>query len=130
MSARGLDLAINNINLIEDNAFIGLKSLEDLDLHSNKLETLTPGIFCFLDSLRKLNLKKNRLTSLPADVFNHLPRPLRVDVSDNPLECDAALCWLKQEELNGNITYLNYLGRPTCAKEVNWFTWFCNETGI
>ena len=99
----------NNIFYIEENVFSGLKTLEVLYLQWNKLEILYPGIFCGLDSLTRLYLHKNHLTSISVDVFNHLPRPLELDVLYNPLQCDAALCWMKQEELNGTIRLKTYI---------------------
>ena len=152
LSAKNLILKNNKISLIEENAFIGLKTLEVLDLGDNKLETLHQGTLFGLHSLRMIYLGQNLLTSLPGDVFSHLPRPLQLDVAGNPLQCDAALCWLKQEELNGNFTWLIlqcdaascWLKQeegnitwfiyerditPECMNKVSWDNWYCNETG-
>ena len=130
LSARTLILENNTIKLIKEDAFISLKTIEKLDLSRNLLEILNPVTFCGLDSLRRLSLKRNRLTTLSADVFNHLPRPLSLDLTGNQLECNATLCWLKQEELDGTITWnddvYNFL--PKCANEENWHTWYCSKT--
>ena len=107
---------------------------------SNRLESLSLGMFCGLESIEKLKLAGNYLTSLPEDVFRHLPRPLDLEIQDTsvsspPFLCDAALCWLKQEEMNGTIAWLYTpppRSRPTsprCANGLNWDTMNCNETG-
>ena len=89
-----LYLNYNNISEIESGTFSGLESLRELRLQNNTLETLNAGMFSGLESLTHLHLEGNRLTRLPADIFDHLPRPLEVGLSDNPLQCNAELCWL------------------------------------
>ena len=130
----------NRINTIEDNTFANLKKLRIIWLDNNHLDTLTPGMFAGLDSLEHLTLELNSLTKLPADVFSHLPRPLTLGLQDavfhrtpdNELQCDAELCWLKQEELQGNITwyiyckYPSYPYKPRCADGIVWDTWICD----
>ena len=130
MALEYLELQFNIITFIEDNTFANLMRLNELNLAVNRLESLTPGIILWLRFSRVAEFwQKNRLTTLPADVFNHLPRPLELDISFNPMQCDAALCWLKQEELNGTITWNPFGRRPTCANEVSWETWSCSQTG-
>ena len=132
MALEYLGLYGNNISSIEDNTFVDLKRLKFLDLGSNHLESLSPGTFCGLESIKELRLGDNRLPSLPQDAFIHLPRPLELDLYGNQHECDTALCWLRQEELNGTITWyrdFGYTGKPVCVNGVNWDTWSCNQTG-
>ena len=113
MNVENINLFGNRINSIEDNTFANLKNLKTLWLEENDLETLSPGAFFGLDSLTYLRLDGNRLMMLQEDVFNRLSRQLRLGVynlrynrtKDNPLKCDADLCWLKKEELNGNVTW-------------------------
>ena len=121
----------NRISAIEDNTFVILMRLKYLFLGHNHLLSLSPGAFCGLQSIDVLWLQSNRLTSLPEDAFRHLPRPLKLFVSGNLLQCDADLCWLKYEELNGTITWIDgvYNSPPTCVKAVNWDIWSCNDTG-
>ena len=129
----------NIINTIEDNTFVNLKKLRLLWLDNNRLKILSPGTFSGLESLEHLTLEFNHLTTLPADVFSHLPRPLSLGLQDavhcrmpdNLPHCDAALCWLKQEELNGTITwyfhgdYPLFPYKPRCRNGINWDTWKC-----
>ena len=113
-------------------------------LSSNQFVTLQTTIFSGLRSLDELNLAGNRLTTLLADVFSHLSRPLELTLfdfriigeQDNIFVCDAALCWLKQEEHLGSITwgsvhigYELYFFKPICSDGRGWDNWICNETG-
>ena len=144
-------LVNNKISCIEDGVFVNLTKLEILLLARNRPEALTPGLFSGLHSLNTLWLGLNRLTMLQADVFSHLPRPLELslhDVSeysegsglpDNPLHCDADLCWLKQEELKGTIgletealeslnlcVEMMWTGKPGAAlKQVMFYSSYC-----
>ena len=123
----------NDISSIEDYAFANLKMMRSLSLGDNALKVLSPGMFSGLDSLEILDLNANPLTTLPAGVFNHLPRPLTISITlhdydgNTPLQCDAALCWLRQEELQGTIVWHD--SQPICANEIEWSNWSCHETG-
>ena len=119
-----LDLNHNDINSIEDYAFASLKKMEYLALSDNALDVLSPEIFSGLDSLQRLILTDNPLTTLPTDAFNHLHRPLFIEMSELRLQCDAALCWLKQEELQGTVILEHY--QPICANEIQWGNWRCD----
>ena len=94
----------NSMNFIADNAFANLQNLERLVLGRNNINTLSSKSFSGLHSLKHLLLHENNITSLPEDVVNHLPRPLQLGIFSNPLRCDANLCWLKEEMLQGTIT--------------------------
>ena len=93
-------------------------------------------MFCGLESLRYMHLGGNRLTALPADLFSDLPRPLELKVSNpraslasqNVLNCDFKLCWLKLEEMKETIKWTSNDFKPRCADGVEWETWRCEET--
>ena len=131
-----LSLASNYINATEDKTFSNLNKLETLYLPNNSLEVLRSGMFSGLDSLNLLNLAGNPIKILPADVFKHLPRPLTIVITEQddnesssnlPIQCNSDLCWLHQEELQGNITW--YPAAPVCADGKVWGNWSCNKTG-
>ena len=137
-----LDLSRNQITDIEPGAFNGLISVRRIDLGHNRMKmilglsqnslTILPtDELNRLQSLKELELSYNRLTTLPADVFSHIPRPLELAVHNNPLICDAALCWLKQEELQGTITGTSAFAslKTPCANGVDWETWVCTVPG-
>ena len=145
MEVEYIRLSRNRINSIADNTFENLKKLKTLWLQENNLETLSAGTFLGLESLTSLRLDGNQLMMLPADVFSHLPRPLKFGLfnldhnrtTDNPLICDAGLCWLKQEELEGNIDWPNvfvclhtcnfYRYSPRCTDGIDWDVWSCDD---
>ena len=143
MDIGALFLNHNGINSIEDGTFVGLKTLKVLFLEKNSLESLRPGMFFGLESLTRLVLESNHLTALPADVFKHLPRPLELALhdfrvnktTDNPLQCDLDLCWLKKEEEEGTIIWWYFdMGtasyepfKPRCANDMDWDIWSCDD---
>ena len=109
-----LSLQHCNISQIEDNTLGNLNNLERLRLKENALVVQCPGMFYGLNSLKLLYLYDNRLTRVSADVFNHLPRPLELSLYNRfrnqqkhaeLLVFNSSLCWLKQEEQKGNITW-------------------------
>ena len=143
IAIHALSVNHNRMHTIEDGTFANLKALEFLFMERNDLDTLRPGIFFGLVSLKTLYLDRNHLTTLSADVFHHLSRPLKLTLynnvlhltTDNPLKCDVHLCWLRQEELQGNITW-SYYGssrerpfKPRCTDGIDWETWTCREKG-
>ena len=129
-AVRDLKLDRNRLERLHKNMFSSLASCTHLNLRVNLIRVIEPGSFNGLNNVEQLDLRDNRLTAIPADVFVHLPRPLELDISDNRLQCDAALCWLKQEELNGTITWSYFnINKPKCANEVNWDSWNCDDTG-
>ena len=59
-------------------------------------------------------------------------------ISENPLNCDRSLCWLRQEVETGSITWLQetedyqtfaigHVFKPTCADGTSWdkVNWSC-----
>ena len=138
MAIQRLEIQSNNLSSIEDNTFLNLNKLEALFLLNNNLKTLSSSVFCGLTSLNALHLELNHLSTLPADVFSHLPRPLILGLTFHPndtlynlLKCDSQLCWLKQEELQGNITWKTWfvVSKPRCADGTNWDSWTYQDTG-
>ena len=144
---REIVIECNPIIKIEDDAFVNLSNLEVLSLRKNELVVLCKRAFRGLNSLRTLLLEGNHLTTLPEDVFSHLPRPIQLGVSDivhrpldyrrwdNPMECGPELCWLKEEEIQGTITwfatYSWYHHRPMCKRRgyATWRQFSCDEPG-
>ena len=134
-----LDLYGNTISVIENGSFNALGNLKKLWLDNNKLSELRSDMFLGLSSLQKLWLERNRLTTLNSDVLESLPRPLFLSLgnsydnfSDNSFRCDAKLCWLKWEEIDGSIKWNTYDGReykPECSDGTNWDTLNCFVTG-
>ena len=131
-----LFLADNQIATIEPNAFAGLTSLRLLKLDYNKLELIRSDMFADLTTLEELTLHRNTLTTLEFGVFDRLPRPLFIRLSSiysgkgNSWICDSSLCWLKEEEQLGLITFTTKLHRldygPSCTGDVSWDFFNCS----
>ena len=130
-SVQHLSLYDNIITTIADDTFINLKNLSKLWLYNNNLKTLSQQMFSGLENLQELLLTNNDLTMLPADVFRHMQRPLALNVAGNPLTCDAALCWFKQEKFEGTVTWPSKQGLlplvPECTNRIDWYgvDWVC-----
>ena len=156
-----LRISGNQISEIEQESFCGLRNLVELHLSENKLSILRADMFQGLVALTELYISYNRIKSvqyntnmepfieltylqaidlegnhlehLPADVFRHLSRPLTLGVESNPLKCDADLCWLKEEELQGGTEWYRgharyHESKPACNGDKNWDLWNCNDT--
>ena len=143
---RSLYLQNNAITSISDKTFENLNNLTTLWLSNNDLTQLNPGALSGLESLETLRLEGNQLTELSSDVLKQLPRPLYLSMhdvqttraSDNPLVCDSHLCWLRKEDLEGEIIWFVHVGvageryqySPRCADGTTDFTtWNCTFPG-
>ena len=114
----------NHIRTIQDNAFKGLGNLQQLQLDGNVITSLQPGTFRGLTRLSHIKLQQNLISTMEADVLAELPRPLKLDITHNPLRCDQSLCWLQREINNGTIeisTYYFWLDQtPDCESGQDW----------
>ena len=136
-----LYLSNNPLNTLRADMFQGLVALKQIWLTGNGLETLSPNFFSGLPFLHFINWAGNKLTSLSVDVFSHLPRPLTLGLHlgwlsigpENPLKCDADLCWLKREEQQGTINWFSigqfFSFEPRCGGRVDWNYWTCAQSG-
>ena len=104
-----LRLNNNNISSVERGTFSGLNRLKHLELNFNNLKEISDGMFDglnFTDEL-KIFLGNNNLTTIPCTPFAQIPRPMTLDISENPLICDSSLCWLRQKVETGSIKWPN-----------------------
>ena len=133
-----LSMFSNELRALESGTFDNLKKLKNLDLSFNKLILLTDGVFDGLDNLEALHLWGNMFTTLRSSPFANFPRPLRLVVGYNPLQCDPRLCWLHQEEIAGNIKWPNvfieeemhiHTYKPNCSDGTDWdkIQWNCKN---
>ena len=102
-----IKLDSNRLSLIKKGMFDGLKALEELSLTMNKITYIEPGSFQNLMQLRKLYLYSNELTTLEQNVFNlaYHPSDVTLLLFHNPLRCNSSLCWMKQGEQDGWISW-------------------------
>ncbi len=118
-SLEQLWLSNNEVALIQNGAFNGLSTLKELSLLGNRLQGLRIWTFEGLVSLERLWLSGNSLSVMDSRVFSLLPRPLAVNLRDNPIACNRRLCWLKQEA--GTTWFpLDQSQLLDCAEGTNW----------
>ena len=117
-----LSLNGNKLTEVRGDMWRGLNSLDALDLGGNPLQTILPGGFGNLPNIGRVSLYKTGLRSLDKNIFNpddfpdsdgH-PRKVKLVLNGNSLQCDEKLCWLKQAEEDGWITWFvaHYVGKP------------------
>ena len=98
-----LHLKRNGLTEIHGATWQGLDSLEELELGFNHIEIIHQFGFSNLPNLKKLSLEYNRLTTITKNVFRPEDFPLghpdhlKLWISQNPLECDSRMCWMKDE---------------------------------
>ena len=122
-----LDLGSNRITTIQPHTFQGLRALEGLYLSSNDITTIQPRTFAGLKQLRTLWLHSNKLTTCEEAWFDPGYNFTELSLSENPLQCDRRMCWIKQAERDKRITWYTdpYDGevyKPDCEnyKGVDW----------
>ena len=136
-----LRLNNNNISSVKRGTFSGLNKLKHLELNLNNLKEISDGMFDGLNSTDELRISigNNKLKTVPCAPFGKIPRPMILDISENPLNC-SSLCWLRQEVETGNIKWLQemendqtfpvgHVYQLTCADGTNWddITWDCGQ---
>ena len=93
----------NELTGVLGNTWLGLTSLIRLYLNQNQISDIYRYSFATLPKLNYVNLAYNNLTMLGPDAFPleapvdspAVAKPLTLLLHDNPLMCDAHLCWLK-----------------------------------
>ena len=102
-----IKLDSNRLRQIKEGMFDGLNALKELSLTMNRISYIQPRSFKSLIQLRKLYLYNNKLTTMEQNVFNHPYHPTEVTLLlfHNPLKCNSSLCWMKQGEQEGWITW-------------------------
>ncbi|XP_070620836.1 leucine-rich repeat LGI family member 4 isoform X2 [Erythrolamprus reginae] len=87
-------ITYNSLELIGDDAFVGLTHLEYLFIEQNRLEAISKNAFRGLKTLLHLNLANNNLQTLPRHLFRGLDSLTSVDLRGNAFHCDCKLKWL------------------------------------
>ncbi len=122
-----LDLNLNKLRSV-DGLFDGLYRLKYLFLYYNEIDHIEDGIFDSLYSLTTVTLGSNKLTTVRWDLFKNAKRPIELDLNpmENKWDC-SSLCWLKQEEQHGTVTW-SYRGAPSC-ESLDWASFACGNPG-
>ena len=111
-----LDLTANFLlTNLNDGMFKGLKSLQERIMDSNNIIEIGSGTFSYMLNLHFLYLSDNQLKTLNSNIFGSkgIPKNLSVSLEDNPFLFDDRLCWLQAAELEGRINFM-FL-QPECT---------------
>lgn len=98
-----LDLSNNLIIAVSNLSLAHLENLTMLDLTHNFLRSLTSDLILPLKNLQDLRLDDNDITLVASDVPTYKLKLKRLSLSDNPLNCDCTLLdfanWLTNSSL-------------------------------
>lgn len=106
-----LNLAQNEIDLIELDAFSNNPHLERLNLERNKLKYLSRHLFNSLNNLKNLNLKENQIESLEDYAFSSLKQLEYLDLTRNKFTSLNELTFFGLESLKELLLSYNPLKR-------------------
>eukprot|EP00041_Stephanoeca_diplocostata_P030953 m.949637 g.949637 ORF g.949637 m.949637 type:complete len:973 (-) comp23856_c0_seq1:77-2995(-) len=98
-SLQTLSLRGNHISLIEIGAFVGLGSLQEVSLEENLLTMIHPAVFTFTPDLKLLRLGSNRLSELPTSLFSPMNVLEELHLENNLLTAVPPLAQTTLEEL-------------------------------
>ena len=131
-----LEFSNNELTHLQSGMFSDLISVEWLNLCGNHTSHIQPGSFVNLLKLQSLLLEDNQLTSLDQDVFQISGITLILSLSRNIFQCDSRMCWVKQAEEEGWITWYKKSstkpgGKPLCVNyaDDDWDDITINCTG-
>ncbi|XP_039951528.1 protein toll-like [Bactrocera tryoni] len=147
IALRQLDLAGNNIRILDANTFVEVTQLNCLNLSHNEIRELPESLFAYQRELFILDLSHNLLTYLRPHLFDHTPwlwqlklggnhlhdttnlmvnlKPLhylhRLDVSQNHLQTN----WSSETSVNTTprlLTHFRYNMSSALAESLNYIT--------
>ena len=129
-----LILTGRSISALTEDAFAGLKNVEELYLDQNTLASLPENVFAGLASLKQLHLHRNLLSNLPEDIFADLVNLEELYLNNNrftavPVNAVAGLAKLKELHLQLNQiasvpanAFANLSGLETLVLDHNSFS--------
>lgn len=91
-----LDLGNMNLRKIQPNMFNSLSKLNVLKLYMNGIKRIRDDFILGLPSLTTLDLNGNFLRGIPAEWKPKFQTMKQVHFSENPLQCNCQLLWLRQ----------------------------------
>ena len=110
-------------------------SLTELKLSQNQISHIQHESFTKTQQLKYIDLSSNELSTIYQNIFS-IPQQgeLTLLIENNPLQCDSGMCWIKQGEQDGWITFSpdSGSGKPDCENypDVPWdnLTFICPIT--
>lgn len=113
-------MSYNSLTYIPNSSFIGAPKLIAVYLHGNKINHIQPNAFqtsSAFSPIKSLYLNNNELNSLDKGVFQYFLNDTKIDVRNNPWNCNCSLQWLKS--WYENISILNISDALYCANSNN-----------
>ncbi|BET01333.1 unnamed protein product [Nesidiocoris tenuis] len=80
-----LDVSVNEIAIIPDNAFTSLRSLQKIHLQENAISSMADRAFVGLVSLQNLNASSNQLVALPPELFQSTRNLREIYLNNNSI---------------------------------------------
>ena len=122
-----LVLDFNKLTEVRRDMFEDLVSIEELHLANNEISVIESRTFSNMLHLKIFFLHNNALSSLSGNVYDPTdfpksdchPSELKLTLSENPMECDERLCWIKLGEKKKWIPWLMHFG--------HLYTLMCNN---
>ncbi|XP_034949223.1 toll-like receptor Tollo [Chelonus insularis] len=118
-----LDISDNDLSVLPDRSFSGLKSMKTLMLQDNKIRHVGDHALGGLSSLQQLNLSSNRLVALPPELFSDTHELRELILSNNSLSVLApglleGLDKLQTLDLSNNELTSHWINRDTFTRLV------------
>ena len=123
---RYINLSKNKLNIIESRSFI-FDNMSSIDLSYNQITSIEKNAF-YIKIIEKIYLYGNKLSTISKQVFFGINIIEILNLSDNEIECDCGLYWIKNhtnmlnhlnKRVNNNIqcqenTLLKYIQTLNC----------------
>ena len=93
----------NPIKFINNNAFLDSNITIFECVGCQLTSTVAFNGFLKTMSLSRIDLQNNNLTTIPEDAFKYHSGPLIIHLSNNPLNCDCNLAWLRSYDPSKKI---------------------------
>ena len=116
-SLSNLYLAKNSITSFDGEVCSGV--LKRLDLWETRLRSIEASAFDACTALKILRLQANELTTLAAVPFETLEE---INLTSNPMVCDASLLWLKDAQESGVYVYNFICAGPACLQGRSFYS--------
>lgn len=118
-SLRTVTVEENTIISMEDKVFAKVKRLTFLSLEANSIVIIKRSMFPLpANDLRTLNLNDNQIKYLPDDIFSEMPKLIFLEMTGNRLRTLGERTW---SDIMSQLTKLDILDNPfECDSDLKW----------
>ncbi|GFR27116.1 uncharacterized protein TNCT_541471 [Trichonephila clavata] len=101
---RQVGIVKSQIKTLKRNMFPRPAKLSSMSFMKNQIETLPDDLFVDMPELIIVNLRGNKIVYLKEAVFAGIYSKLvRLDVDENPINCDCSLLWLTRQDSSYSV---------------------------